>query len=205
MIVCAAGLAGYWLSGRAMKVIRTTSEVILERDRSTEQYREMVEQILRESESASALIEQLLTLARADAETEQLSFERVDLRALLEELDPGNRAFAANHDLHWFSEIPREPILVDGDRPHLRRLLLILIDNACRYTEMGGSIRLRLTSEQEDAIVEVADTGIGIPVDELKKYSSAFIVPQTVATSIQMGPGWVCPSRTGSQAPTVVR
>lgn len=142
IILCAAGLGGYWLSGRAMKpvhnlvlstreisernlakritvpaaqdelhelaetmnlmlgrleaaftrvtrftsdashelrtpitVIRTTSEVILERDRSAEQYREMVGHILKESELASALIEQLLTLARADADTEQLFFE----------------------------------------------------------------------------------------------------------------------------------
>ena len=148
-------------------VIRTTSEVILERDRSTEQYREMVGQILKESESASVLIEQLLTLARADADTEQLSFEKVDLCELVEELDPSSRTFAKNHDLNWSSEIPKQPVIVTGDRPHLRRLLLILIDNACRYTKKSGSVRLRLTSERQDVSLEVVDTGIGIPPEEL--------------------------------------
>ena len=234
IIICGAGLGGYWLSGRAMKpvyslvlstreisernlakripmpaaqdelselamtmnqmlerleeaftritrftsdashelrtpitVIRTTSEVILERDRSTEQYREMVGQILKESESASVLIEQLLTLARADADTEQLSFEKVDLCELVEELDPSSRTFAKNHDLNWSSEIPKQPVIVTGDRPHLRRLLLILIDNACRYTKKSGSVRLRLTSERQDVSLEVVDTGIGIPPEEL--------------------------------------
>ena len=241
IIICAAGLGGYWLSGRAMKpvhnlvlstreisernlakrisvpaaqdelselartmnqmlgrlesaftrvtrftsdashelrtpitVIRTTSEVILERDRSTEQYREMVGQILKESESASVLIEQLLTLARADADTEQLSFEKVDLRILVEELDSASRRLADNRGLQWSSEVPHEPVIVTGDRPHLRRLFLILIDNACRYTEKGGLIRLRLVLESQEALFEVSDTGIGIPPDELDQVFERF-------------------------------
>ena len=155
-------------------VIRTTSEVILERDRSSEQYREMVGQILLESESASALIEQLLTLARADADTEHLSFEEIDLRGLLQELDPGSRTFAAHHSLRWSLETCDYPVYVTGDRPHLRRLLLILIDNACRYTEKGGSIRLRLNSEQQEASLELIDTGIGIPSAELDQIFERF-------------------------------
>ena len=241
LIVCLAGFAGYWLSGRAMKpvhnlvlstraiserslskriqvseaqdelrelgdtinamlgrlesaftritrftsdashelrtpitVIRTTSEVILEKDRSTEQYKEMVGQILRESESTSALIEQLLTLARADADTEQLSLEKTDLRSLVEELEPGFRTLAESHNIHWSAEIPNEPVVVLGDRSHLRRLLLILIDNACRYTDKGGSVRLRLAAQEDEALFEVTDTGIGIPVEELTQIFDRF-------------------------------
>jgi signal transduction histidine kinase len=155
-------------------VIRTTSEVILERDRSTEQYKEMVGQILRESESTSELIEQLLTLARADADTAQLHFETVDMRDLMEELDSGSKTLAESYGIHWSSEIPEEPVLVPGDRPHLRRLLLILIDNACRYTERGGSVGLRLAVQQPEAIIEVTDTGIGIPADELTRIFDRF-------------------------------
>jgi heavy metal sensor kinase len=241
LIVCVAGFAGYWLSGRAMKpvhnlvlstraiserslskriqvseaqdelrelgdtinamlgrlesaftritrftsdashelrtpitVIRTTSEVILEKDRSTEQYKEMVGQILRESESTSALIEQLLTLARVDADTEQLSLEKTDLRSLVEELEPGFRTLAESHNIHWSAEIPNEPVVVLGDRSHLRRLLLILIDNACRYTDKGGSVRLRLAAQEDEALFEVTDTGIGIPVEELTQIFDRF-------------------------------
>jgi heavy metal sensor kinase len=241
LIVCLAGFAGYWLSGRAMKpvhdlvlstraiserslskriqvseaqdelrelgdtinamlgrlesaftritrftsdashelrtpitVIRTTSEVILEKDRSTEQYKEMVGQILRESESTSALIEQLLTLARADADTEQLSLEKTDLRSLVEEMEPGCRTLAESHNIHWSAEIPNEPVVVLGDRSHLRRLLLILIDNACRYTDKGGSVRLRLAAQEDEALFEVTDTGIGIPVEELTQIFDRF-------------------------------
>ena len=59
-----------------------------------QEYREMVKQILQESEFTSALIEQLLTLARADADTELLCLEAMDLRTLVEELDPASEALA---------------------------------------------------------------------------------------------------------------
>jgi heavy metal sensor kinase len=148
-------------------VIRTTSEVILERIRSAEEYREMVEQILRESEFTSDLIDQLLTLARADADTAQLSMEPVDLRELIVEIDSGSRTLAQSGGVQWSSQIPTEPLVVLGDRPYLRRLLLIVIDNACRYTHRGGTVGLRLETREQDAIIEVTDTGIGIPPEEL--------------------------------------
>ena len=155
-------------------VIRTTSEVILEKDRPTEQYKEMVGQILREAESTSALIEQLLTLARADAEIELLSLEKMDLRAMVEDLEAGGKILAENRNILWSAEIPSQPLVVLGDRPHLRRLLLILIDNACRYTERGGLVRLKLDELESEARIEITDTGIGIPPDELSQIFDRF-------------------------------
>jgi heavy metal sensor kinase len=241
LIICIAGLGGYWLSGRAMQpihslvlstreisehslskripvpeaqdelqelastinamlerlesafmritrftadashelrtpvaVIRTTAEVILERERSVEQYQELVGQILRESESTSKLIEHLLILARADADTAQLSLESIDLCGLLQEVEAGAKTLASNSDLDWLTEIPEAPVVVLGDRAHLRRLLLILIDNACRYTEKGGLVTLRLYPQGADAIIEVADTGIGIPAAEVDQIFNRF-------------------------------
>ena len=46
------------------------------------------------------------------------------------------------------------------------RLLLIFVDNACRYTDKDGSVRLRLTAQAGEAILEVTDSGIGIPPKE---------------------------------------
>ncbi len=155
-------------------VIRTTAEVILERERSTAEFKEMVGLILRESESTSTLIEQLLTLARTDADTEQLKLEEMDLRAVIEEIDAGGRTLAEASGVHWTMEIHAQPVIVLGDRPHLRRLLLILIENACRYTETGGSVRLTLSVQQDETLIEVADTGIGIPPAELKHVFDRF-------------------------------
>ncbi len=155
-------------------VIRTTSEVILERDRSIHEYKDLVGQILQESELTSALIEQLLTLARADADTEHLSLETLDLCALVEEIAVGGRTLAENSNLHWSAELPAAPLVVLGDRSHLRRLLLILVDNACRYTKQGGSVTMKLRAESSGAVIEVVDTGIGIPPDELAQIFDRF-------------------------------
>ena len=241
LIVCLAGLGGYWLTGRAMKpvhdlvrstrdiserslsrrivvpaaqdelrqlaetinamlarlesaftritrftadashelrtpitVIRTTAEVILERERSPAEVNEMVKVILRESESTSTLIEQLLTLARADADTEHLKLEDLDLRSVMEELDAGSRTLAETRGVHWAMEIPEQPIAVLADRANLRRLLLILIENACRYTATGGSVWLRASVQQDEAVIEVTDTGIGIPPGELTQVFERF-------------------------------
>ncbi len=234
LIVCLAGLGGYWLTGRAMKpvhdlvrstrdisernlsrriavppardelrelaetinamlgrlesaftrirrftadashelrtpitVIRTTAEVILERERSNAECKEMVGLILRESESTSTLIEQLLSLARADADIEQLTLEKLDLRAVMNELDAGSRTLAETRSVHWTMEIPEQSVTVLGDGANLRRLLLILIENACRYTETGGAVWLRLSVQEDEALIEVKDTGIGIPGTEV--------------------------------------
>jgi heavy metal sensor kinase len=148
-------------------VIRTTSEVILQKSRTCEEYREMVGQILRESEFTSELIDQLLTLARADADIAQLSLEPTDLRELIGELDSGSRTLAHSRGIDWSVQIPTDPLVVLADRPHLRRLLLILIDNACRYTQRGGSVRLKLEARGQEALTEVTDTGIGVPPEEL--------------------------------------
>jgi two-component system OmpR family sensor kinase len=118
--------------------------------------------------------EQLLTLARADADTEQLSLEKMDLRVLVEEVLPASKSLAESRCIFWSAETPNEPVVVLGDRPHLRRLLLILIDNACRYTDKGGSVGLRLTIQEGEAIFEVHDTGIGIPPDELTQIFDRF-------------------------------
>ncbi|AXC11604.1 sensor histidine kinase [Acidisarcina polymorpha] len=234
LIVCLAGLGGYWLTGRAMKpvhdlvhstrdisehslsrripvpaaqdelrqlaetinamlarlesaftrvtrftadashelrtpitVIRTTAEVILERERSSAELREMVGLILRESESTSTLIEQLLTLARTDADTEQLNLEELELRSLLAELDASSRVLAESRSLQWTMEVPDQPVVIHADQANLRRMLLILIENACRYTEPNGSVRLSLRVQKPEALIEVTDTGIGIPPEEL--------------------------------------
>ena len=241
LIVCLAGLGGYWLTGRAMKpvhdlvrstkqiserslsmrigvpgpkdelrqlaetinemldrlelaftkitrftadashelrtpitVIRTTAEVILERERPQAEMKDMVGLIVRESESMSVLIEQLLTLARADADTDQLQLEDLDIRSLINEVEAGSRALAEAHGLHWITEIPEQLVAITGDRTTLRRLLLILIENAVRYTERGGSIRLKLRVEGDEAVIDVTDTGIGIPHDEMTKVFDRF-------------------------------
>ena len=108
-------------------VIRTTAEVLLERERSTAEVKDMVGLILHESESTTTLIEQLLILARADADSGQLTMEAIDLRTVVNELEASCKALAEARGVHWSAELPAWPVNIWGDRIHLRRLFLILL------------------------------------------------------------------------------
>jgi heavy metal sensor kinase len=142
--------------------IRTTAEVILERHRSVEEYEEMVRQILAESEFTSELIENLLTLARADANPARLELSAVDARSVVQEIIPGCEILAAHHGLEWSVSLTSEEIPVLAEKQSLKRLLLILVDNAIKYTPQGGSISFLLRSSASQAVFEVIDSGIGI-------------------------------------------
>jgi len=67
-----------------------------------------------------------------------------------------------------------EPVYVRGDREHLRRLLLNLVDNAIKYTPAGGSITLSLDTDNDWASLKVVDTGIGLSKDEQEQIFSRF-------------------------------
>ncbi len=147
--------------------IRTTAEVILERHRSVEEYEEMVRQILAESEFTSELIENLLTLARADANPAGLELSPVDARSVVQEIIPGNEILATHHGLEWSVSIPSKEIIVLAEKQSLKRMLLILVDNAIKYTPRGGTVRLALHSTTSQAVFELTDSGIGIAPNDI--------------------------------------
>jgi heavy metal sensor kinase len=150
-----------------ISVIRTTAEVILNRPRSVEEYEELVGQIRSESEYTSELIEDLLTLARADVNPASLELAPIDARQIVDEVIAGSRALAASRDLTFTAQIEPGSFIVSADRQSLKRLLVILIDNAVKYTPANGEVRVSLTSNGTRAIFEVKDSGIGIAKEDL--------------------------------------
>ena len=64
--------------------------------------------------------------------------------------------------------------LVSGDPIHLRRVLDNLLGNALKFTPAGGQIAVRLGLEDQDLVLEVADTGVGIPGDQLERIFDRF-------------------------------
>jgi signal transduction histidine kinase len=65
------------------------------------------------------------------------------------------------------AEVPAGPIWIQADADALRRAVLILIDNAAKYTSIGGSVAVRLEARDGLAIASVSDTGIGIAKDDV--------------------------------------
>jgi len=141
-------------------------EVSLRRDRSPQEYRQTLELIHGQAGQLRAIVESLLFLARADAEARLPDLETIDLNAWLR----GHVAHWAEHprahDLR--KEIPsNEPIWVRVQTSLLGQLLDNLLDNACKYSEAGTPITVRLAIGADNATLVVEDAGRGIAPEDL--------------------------------------
>jgi two-component system, OmpR family, heavy metal sensor histidine kinase CusS len=160
-----------------LAIIRTTAEVaLLSGGRST---REPLERILREAERNTLLLEDLLQLARADAEaggqTARAQHKPVDLRVSLAAACSDIQAIVEAQGLSLRLSPTPAPVYCPGDADQLRRLWLILLDNAVKYNSPGGTILATAGSNANGApFVEVADTGIGIAPEHYARIFERF-------------------------------
>jgi heavy metal sensor kinase len=155
-------------------LIRTEAEIALRKSRDEAEYREALYHVLSEAERTSTLIESLLALARADAGSESLKMQPVDLRKITQDAvqDWGPRILANN--LRFEDQISETPVVVVGDISGLSRLLNILLENAVKYTPPPGKIELRLSKSDQRVVITIRDTGIGIRQEDLGKVFERF-------------------------------
>jgi signal transduction histidine kinase len=121
--------------------------------------REIVDSALRSSKRMGRLIADLLLLARADAGRLQ-AHRQVDLAEIAGDAAAEVAPLMGDRELILDNE---KPLLVEGSRDELHRMVLNLLDNAIRHTPRGACVELRLREDRGDALVEVADDGPGIP------------------------------------------
>jgi heavy metal sensor kinase len=148
-------------------VIRATAEIALRRPRTQAEYKNALSRILETSVETSGLLENLLTLARADAGAAGLEMHPLDLNAHVRKAQEQGAILAADKFLSFTLQLPESPVRVRADAIAIHRLLLILVDNAVKYTPPGGQCDIALTQDQDHAHIVVKDTGIGIAEDEL--------------------------------------
>jgi signal transduction histidine kinase len=127
---------------------------------------ELVGEIIRETDHLNRLVGDLLTLARADAESLQLACKPVDFRALVSEVHEDLSRVAESRGIATSVSL-NGTVTVQGDEGRLRQLLLILLDNSLKYTDPGGRVDVSIAHEDNRARLVVSDTGIGIPDKDL--------------------------------------
>jgi heavy metal sensor kinase len=155
-------------------LIHTEAELALRRSRNEEEYREALRHILLEAERTAKLIEELLTLARADSGREALNFHPMDLLTTLEESATKWNQVAALRELQFENHAAAESLGIMGDEIALRRVVDILLDNALKYTPSPGKVILSSVRKDGRAVVTVADTGIGIAQEDQARIFERF-------------------------------
>jgi signal transduction histidine kinase len=143
-------------------LIRTTAEFTLGRRRDPDEYEGAMKDVLVEAERTSHLLDSLLTLARGDSGVDTLDLIPIDVGEAAREAIEESRKFAAEKDIGIDCRIAQGGPEIDGDSHAMRRLFVILIDNAVKYTNPGGNIRVTVQANGNSAEAAVADTGIGI-------------------------------------------
>ena len=142
--------------------------------------RERAHLMLREGIArATHVVEQLLALARADPHVSSAAIGRFDLAELARLVADIQRPAAEAKSLA-LEVVADTPVEMDGDRAAIRALLENLIDNAIRYTPQGA-VTIRCYSGVNTAVLEVQDTGPGIPADERERVFDRFYRSETAA------------------------
>ncbi len=150
-----------------MTLIYTAAQFALRRDRSRDELKESLRKILREAKRCTELIHQLLWLARSEGGSSRVELVSTDVAALVNDVVNEVMVLAADKGLNVSSSSPGTPVRALVDEVSFRSMLVILLDNAIKYTPTGGSIVVRVMEDASEVAIAVADTGTGIPADNL--------------------------------------
>jgi signal transduction histidine kinase len=151
-----------------LAVIRANAEFLQESEPSSEEASEIVS----ETDRLSSLVDSLLAVARGDTNG-AVAYDELDLGAVVEGSAASMRSLATERGITL--DISATPELrIRGSREQLRQLVVILVDNALRYTGSGGHVEVDVTGRDGSAVVAVTDTGIGIPPEALGQVFERF-------------------------------
>jgi signal transduction histidine kinase len=191
--VLLAGIGGWFLAGKSLApvrvafarqhafvsdashelrtplaVIRANAEFLQQEQPDNAEARDIVG----ETDRLSALVDSLLAVARGQKH-EQGELGTADLGALIETTVASFQPLAAEHGLK-LTVATAEDLSVRGDREQLRQVIVILLDNAVRYSADDGRVHVQARRDGSNALVTVHDTGIGIGEQELPRVFERF-------------------------------
>ena len=148
--------------------LRGTAEVALRGDTQLPQLREALADCVEESDRVLTMLNTLLDVAEAQAGVMKLSREPVDLATLLGEVVELYQYVAEEKRITVALQVS-DTCQVSIDRTRMRQVFANLLDNALKYTSAGGRVEIRTRCEPDRAFVELTDTGMGIPPEEIPR------------------------------------
>jgi two-component system OmpR family sensor kinase len=157
-----------------ISIMRTAADVTLSREtRDEAEYREALAAVSQQASRLTRLVDDMLVLARVDGGGYPVVLASVNLTALVGECVRELRPRADNQDITVRTSL--DTVTLKGDEALLRRMFSNLLGNALKYTPPGGSIDVSLTKGEAGVVLQVADTGPGIPPEDRERVFERFV------------------------------
>jgi two-component system, OmpR family, sensor histidine kinase CiaH len=208
-IICAVA-SGYFLAGRALvpikkawhkqtefvsdashelrtplAVIQAKTDLLFRAPNATIQEKIIdVSTISNESRRLSKLVTNLLTLARSDSDQIEVKKEAFQLDELLKEILQHYEEIALYQEKSLQLQ-ESEPVKFFADKARIHQLIVILLDNAMKYTNEGGEILLSCSQNHSSIFLKIKDTGIGIPENDIPKIFDRFYQSDKARTAVE--------------------
>ena len=159
-------------------ILRTRAEVALQQPREAANYVSALRAVEAEARRLGGIVDSLLVLARADAGEQQIDTARIFLDDIAVDAAGAAQIVARQKNVEvtvdQFEEAP-----IQGDPTLVRQLIMILLDNAVKFTDAGGQVHIRVSMREGVPTFSVEDTGIGIKQEELSRVFQRFFRGET--------------------------
>ncbi len=142
-----------------------------------------------EADKLDRLIDTIIELSSFDSESYRLRLGDVDIARLIDETARSKESQAKHKDLRLEVNLPENLPHVVGDERRLELLMSNIIDNAVKFTPEGGTVKITGCEEGSDVVIEVSDTGIGIPKEEQSRIFDRFYQVDSSPTRTYGGAG----------------
>ena len=154
--------------------IRGIAEVTLTNGKSMGEYESMAASTIEECDRLLDMINTMLMISKTESGVDKLSREEIDLAGLVREACELFEPIAEDKRVDLSCDVPNKSYLV-GDNRMIQRMLSNLLDNAIKYTPVGGTVSVSLSENDErDAVITIEDTGIGISPSDLTRIFDRF-------------------------------
>jgi signal transduction histidine kinase len=161
-----------------ISVLRTRAEVALQQPREAATYESALRSVEAEARRMGGIVDSLLVLARADSGERQIERQRFFLDDLAVDAAADARVVARQKEVNvTVQEFEETPVL--GDPTLIRQLMMIILDNAVKFTDRGGEVRVNVSMRDGTPTFGVEDTGIGIRREELSRVFQRFFRGET--------------------------
>jgi two-component system, OmpR family, sensor kinase len=152
-------------------------------------YRDALERIVNQSLEMGRLVDDLVFLSRSETDTIRFEPRRTDLATIVADAVHEGEILARTKGISIKADYRTDPIWINADAQRLKQALVIILDNAIKYSPRDRSVTLSMTVTDGHAQIAIRDRGLGIPAEEIPKVFERFYRGRSPKASRQPGSG----------------